>query len=280
MEFAVSALLLLVLLLPGFILQLSYTKGVWRWNSPVVNRPITEQIPSSIIIAGVLHLIWTPIASLFGEIKYDVLLMFLTGNFGHDEEKFSYALDTIAAHPYKPAIYIFSLYAFAALMGYLAHIIVRGRHWDHKFRFVRFNNEWFYWLRAEITQFSETDDLEGEIIGTVLSAVVHHKEDYLYTGIVIDYFFDKEGNLDRVILDQASRRKLCDDREQAEATAVSRYYSIEGHYVILRYSEMVTVSLRYLTVIQTIPTAGPSLNPKPFVWRARQYLAKILTPQD
>jgi hypothetical protein len=67
-------------------------------------------------------------------------------------------------------------------------------------------------LKAEITQFSETDNVEGEHIGTILGAVVHHKEDYLYTGIVIDYFFDKEGNLDRVILKEASRRLLCDDK--------------------------------------------------------------------
>jgi hypothetical protein len=153
-------------------------------------------------------------------------------------------------------------------------------HLDHKFRFVRFSNEWFYLLKAEITQFSETDNVEGEHIGTILGAVVHHKEDYLYTGIVIDYFFDKEGNLDRVILKEASRRLLCDDKTTPSGLASNPYYPIDGNYVVLRYSEMSTIGLRYLTIVNASPTAGPSLNPKPLVTRARQYLADKIAPKD
>jgi hypothetical protein len=255
MEFAVSALLLLILLLPGFILQLSYTKGLWRWNSPIVNRPITELVPSSIILAGALHLVWAPIASQIEPIRFDVLMMFLLGNFGHEEEFFAYAMESITGHPYKIAFYFLTLFTFAAIVGYAAHTIVRRNCLDHKHRFLRFSNEWFYWLSGEITQFSETENVDGTIFGVYLTTVVHHEgANYLYTGFVIDYYFDKAGILDRVILNRVQRRRLRDD--QAAASGDDRYYDIDGNYFILRYSEMSTINLRYLLVIGQSPQQG------------------------
>jgi|SRR6185295_16596964 len=63
MEFAVSAIFILVLLLPGFILQSAYTKGLWRWNSPTSAWTLTEQIPAAVVLASVLHVLWATLAA-------------------------------------------------------------------------------------------------------------------------------------------------------------------------------------------------------------------------
>jgi hypothetical protein len=285
MEFAVSALLLLLLLLPGFILQLSYTKGLWRWNSPIVTRPITEIIPSSIVAAIILHLLWAPIASLFAPVNLNVLMMFLLGNFGHEEEHLMDALNLFSEHPFKVCFYFLSLYAFAAAVGYFAHVFVRSYHIDHEVRSLRFNNEWFYWLSGEITNFCDTDDVEGKLEGVYLSAVVQHGQtDYLYTGFVVDWFFDKDGALDRVILDKAMRRKL--ENDKTTETDDQEYYSIKGNYLILRYSQLCTINLQYLLVVVPDAPKQPITMPVRFIRWTKKVLKRdgpksvLPTPQD
>jgi hypothetical protein len=258
MELAVSALLLLLLLLPGFILQFAYTKGSWRWNSPTVQRSVADQIPSSMVSAGVLHCLWYPIASNYEKINLGYLMMFLLGHFGHEEAHFDEALASISEYPGKIAIYFLSLYVYSALIGYVAHMVVRSLHLDHQFRFFRFNNEWFYWLRGEITQFKETTEVGGQVKDVYLTSVVHHEAaNYLYTGYVRDFFFDKSGNLDRIILEYPRRRKLGDD--EGEVDAENRYYDIVGDYFILRYSEMCTINLNYVVFNEAASGAVPDI---------------------
>lgn len=254
MEFAVSALVLLVLLLPGFILQTSYTKGFWRWNSPTSARPLTEQIPGGIVTASILHLIWTSVCAWLGHhIDLSALTMFLLSSYGHDDEFFKTTLASITHHPYKVFIYFISLYLGSALLGYLSHYLVRRYKLDRRTRILRFNNEWFYLLSGEITEFVEYPEDLGKVDGVYLTTIVHHSgKDYLYRGIVADFFFDKSGNLDRVLLTLAHRRPLLADREAGREfdhdEIDDRYYSIEGDYFILRYSEMSTINLDYFFI--------------------------------
>ncbi len=254
MEFAVSALFLLVLLLPGFILQTSYTKGFWRWNSPTTTRPITEQIPTGIVTASVLHIIWASACAWLGyPINLSALTMFLLGAYGHDEEFFRTTLNSLTDHPYKVFIYFISLYMGSAFLGYLSHFLVRKWKLDRRTRILRFNNEWFYLLSGEITQFKEFPEDLGKVDGVYLTTIVHHSgKDYLYRGIVADFFFDKSGNLDRVLLTLAHRRDLSADRELdqefGQDEVDNRYYNVEGDYFILRYSEMSTINLAYFFV--------------------------------
>jgi hypothetical protein len=83
--------------------------------------------------------------------------------------------------------------------------------------------------------------------------VVHHSDaDYVYKGVVTDFFYDREGHLDRVYLIVAARRKLADDRKGeaiGSAESEARYYPIEGDYLVLRYSEMSTINIDYFFVV-------------------------------
>ncbi|HEX9927424.1 MAG TPA: DUF6338 family protein [Pyrinomonadaceae bacterium] len=261
MEFAFSALLLLILILPGFIIQFTYTRGFWRWNSPNAYRPLTEQIPSGIVAAAVLHLIWASICTLLiSPINLKALMMLLLGNYGHDEQHLETVLESVTNSPYKIAFYFLSLYVFSALIGYLLHWFVRRVKLDRKTRFFRFNNEWFYALRGELAQFRETPDVEGMIAGILLTTIVHHEgQNYLYRGFVYDFFFDKSGNLDRVILLDTDRRDLSQDRVFNEEDE-GRYYEIEGDYFILRYSEMSTINLYYITFEEEADDSTPDVE--------------------
>src|SRR5438552_3865068 len=102
MEFAVSAIFLLVLLLPGFILQAAYTKGFWRWNNPTSARSLTEQIPAAVILASVLHAVWAGVSAGVGHpVSFDAVIMLLIGSYGHEEAHFDMPLNALTNNPYK-----------------------------------------------------------------------------------------------------------------------------------------------------------------------------------
>jgi len=259
MEFAVSAIFLIVLLLPGFILQTAYTKGFWRWNSPTSNHSLSEQIPAGIVLAGVLHVVWCAIAVALGhQINLQAIFMLLTGTYGHDEAHFDAAVSELTNNASRITFYFASLYLFAASIGYLLHFAVRRLRLDKTTRIFRFNNHWFYLLSGEIAQFADSPiQIDDEIDGLWLTTVVHHSDaDYVYKGVVTDFFYDREGNLDRVYLTVAARRKLADDRQGEEigsAESESRYYPIEGDYLVLRYAEMSTINIDYFFVVPEEP---------------------------
>ena len=251
MEFAVSAIFLIILLLPGFILQAAYSKGFWRWNSPTSARSLSEQIPAGIILASILHAVWSGLYVFLGSpVDFRSVAMLLTGSYGRDDAYFGTTFAALTGNPFKIFIYFSSLYAVSALLGYIAHSIVREQKLDRKTRILRFNNQWFYLLTGEITEFKESAEVYPQVDGVFLNTVVHHGDgDYLYRGLVADFFFDKSGNLDRVLLRLVARRKLSNDRKPGEEFSPyepdDRYYEIEGDFFVLRYSEMSTINIDY-----------------------------------
>ena len=76
---------------------------------------------------------------------------------------------------------------------------------------------------------------------------------YLYTGVLVEYFLDDQGQLNRLVLASAARRPLSDDQaseggaDQGQPLVdEERFYPIEGDYFVLRYSEVLTLNVRYL----------------------------------
>lgn len=146
MEFAVSAVFLLVLLLPGFILQSAYSKGFWRWNSPTSTRSLTEQIPAAVVLASGLHVVWATLSAALGHsVNLEAVTMLLLGSYGRDAVHFDPAIRAFTTNPYKVFFYFITLYSTSALLGYFSHWVVRERGWDKSTRVLRFNNQWFFY---------------------------------------------------------------------------------------------------------------------------------------
>lgn len=235
MQFAFSAVVLVVLLLPGFILFTAYTKGWGRWQIPVKYKSITEQIPIGIVLAGILHSVWILICGRFYSVSLEPVTTLLIGTF-KDNAHFEKNVSALNEHSGKVFLYFITLYAFSAGLGYLAHFLVRRLGLDLKYKFFRFNNWWHYSLTGEIVKFSGNG---GEIrrIDVFLATIIHHSnKDFLYKGMVDEFYYDNEGNLDYVKLKYAERR-LLNGRV---------YYAIRGEYLILKYAEMTTINLEYI----------------------------------
>jgi hypothetical protein len=119
----------------------------------------------------------------------------------------------------------------------------RGR-WTAKW--VRGPAAWYY-------LFAALDHPTG-VDGAVVAAIVEFKEgSNLYTGVLHDYECDESGQLDRLLLVQAQRPKLDADRKYNESLqqyqdAPARFYPIAGDVFVLRYSEIKTLNVSYLTL--------------------------------
>jgi hypothetical protein len=117
-----------------------------------------------------------------------------------------------------------------------------------------------------VLDFRENAGEYRRVDGVYLSAVVDHASgSYLYRGIVSDFTFDRDGALDTIVLADAHRRRLVDDRAEngpparvGPAAPDERYYEIRGDFLVLRYSELRTLNLDYfaVTLAEAPPVAG------------------------
>ncbi|UAY53214.1 hypothetical protein [Ferruginibacter albus] len=187
--------------------------------------------------------------------------------------------------------YNFILIIIGGLFGFLCRKIIRFVCLDHYFRSFRFSNEWYYILRGETIFFKEhinpsekkiradkrkdkilaeklrrqslnrtpkqkiSDSLSdfknfihrNKIDTCVINAVV--KTDlgncYIYSGIIHSFYLTKDGLLDTILIRGASRRKFTDDKEE-------NIYKIPTEIVVLKNSEIVTISVNTLEIKQEV----------------------------
>lgn len=270
MNIAFPALIILFLVLPGAIFRYSYARGSWGWSSPVSFRSISDELAYSAVFAVGLHFFWLLVSAALGyRADFASLVAFLVGNFGANGERYGAAVHSIAAHTTSIAAYFLSLFAISAVSGRVAHQLVRRFQLDLRTQIFRFRNEWHYLLTGEILSFSEVSIQAREVDGVFLSAVVDHaKDSYLYRGIVEDWSFSDDGQLESVRLTFAHRRRLSDDRPDATVESSgeyrapdSRYYPIHGDLLLLRYSEMKTVNLDYFSLSEEQGAEPAGTNP-------------------
>jgi hypothetical protein len=101
--------------------------------------------------------------------------------------------------------------------------VVRRGHLDWRFKRFRFANFWHYILNAELPLFYENRDAYADIAGVAsekladqevlvrLSCVVNHGSgSYVYEGTPLDYFYDRSGGVEKVILRDVTYQKLHD----------------------------------------------------------------------
>lgn len=72
------------------------------------------------------------------------------------------------------------------------------------------------------------------------------KDAFLYSGVVEHYYLNDDGQLDRLVLSGTSRRPIAADKESPEQAKEERFYTIDGNFFVLRYSEAITLNIQYV----------------------------------
>lgn len=275
MNIAFPALFVFLLALPGIILRYAYRD--WAWKIPVYRLPLGEEIAKSIVSAAVLHLFACWVADTIGyRVNFSDVLMLLTGGFGLPAEMLKSRLAAITAHPLAVTFYFLSLYAVAAILGLIAHIVVRQFRLDHLFKPLRFDNFWHYALNAETPLFAENISEYAEMLDvseadlatqeslTIVSCVVAHGPvSFVYFGFPIDYSFDRSGSLEKIVIENVSYQKLLTPDEEAATRAASGTISrssIEADLLVLNAADIHNLAIQYIFGEQE--GSGASVTPR------------------
>ncbi len=233
MNFAFPAVFIFIIALPGILFRFGYRYGIA--GGAISPGPIAQETAYGLVIAGLLHAGWVSLSRVVSyfsgvTVDFDTVLVLLTGTYDRNESVLSLLLH-VDEYVTWILVYFGTLYLFSLWSGFQLHALVRRYSLDLRLPFFKYKNDWYYYLRGY------EDVFPDEVDGVYASAVVDQAGTaYLYRGIIYDFFFRSDGDLDRLVLKAAHRRVLSDDTDR-------RYHDIAGQCLILRYSEIKTLNL-------------------------------------
>lgn len=251
MNIAFPAVLLFLLVLPGFVFRLFAQRREVRTFD---HTPFNAIALQALLCAACANLVVAGIATRWLGYRIDIgdAVRLLVGGASALKDVAS-GLAWLNSHPTAPLKYFASTIGLALASALAWRLLVESCGLDCRGKWstqwVRGEAPWYY-------LFSGLDHPDArEVDGTVVAAVVEFKAEgsYLYQGMMLDYEVNEAGDLDRLLLVQAQRRKLTSDRAY-DATMgqheedTNRFYPIAGDVFVLRYDEIRTLNVTYLSL--------------------------------
>jgi hypothetical protein len=247
MNLALPAVVVFVLLLPGFIFR-SRLKRVERTSLDF--SPFGAVVAEAIFFAGGLHAVWLGVCYLMRGLSPDLALLL---SLMAPSPTPLLAIERIGAQGNQVVEYVASMFAAAyAVPAAMRWAITRWR-WDRAGHWLsplaRFHQApWYYLLTG--ADF-EPDELPDYI--RVTAVVDVGKGAVLYRGTLEEWFTNPDdGQLDRLVLSAAARRPFDRDKpsETTEADETERFYAIDGDYFVLRYEHTLSLNVQYVRIIE------------------------------
>jgi len=239
MNIALSAVVVFLLLAPGFAFRSRYRRIE---RTSLDYAPFGEAVVLGVVFAAFLHLIWLAAARLAGWVpNLKDLLLLLTA----DAASQAAVVQRLALHQYAVFLYFVTILIAPFLLAPSLRWFAEKRGWhlpqNRAYRIFGIDAPWYNLLRVEAA-LRDADAL-------VAAVVDFAGRPYIVRGFVADFFVNPDGELDRIVLELADRRPLEDDKAQDCADAEERYYTIEGDFFVLRYAEAITLNVQYLQLV-------------------------------
>ncbi|MEO1253289.1 MAG: hypothetical protein AAFY41_00200 [Bacteroidota bacterium] len=187
MNVAFGTLLILIFLSPGFVCRYAFLKGPYSRKNLQPSLP--NEIFWSVIPAFFIQLLAIQFLKLVGfQPAIKELYLMVIGDPGVDFKIVNGELGAFL-------IYSAALLFLSYFLGASARLIVTHFNIDLKYNILKVNNEWYYLFSGKLAE-SEVDLIQ-------LDVLVHsnsEKGTTLYSGILEDYFLNKEGGIDRLYM--------------------------------------------------------------------------------
>lgn len=198
MNLAFPAIVFLLLVLPGFLFRSAF----WRSERTSFDfSPLSTAMTSVVVASCVLHFIFTVLTRKMSgwSVDYDDLLMLIAAQPG---QPFQGAVGRAGEHFPLILLYFVTISISAMILGRILRVVIMRCRLDRDWWFsdlIKFDTPWYYFF----------DSIEIGFDGVLVTATVDTTEGTaLYAGVVIDYRFDKDGVLERLVLSAASKRML------------------------------------------------------------------------
>lgn len=239
MNIALPALVIFLFFLPGLIAR-KEIKVVE--NKHLDSSPIGAYFIGSILYAIFLHVFWIFITTqLFNE-KIDIKTIF--GVLSNEKELQKIAIINIEQNIKKISIYFITLYVFSYFSPKIIRFFVNKYRLDSEdfprcFNIFKFHDApWYYLLSGTDLKKEDCPDLIA--IDTIIEVAGNA---YMYSGILASYHLDSSGDLDRIVLEMASRRDLYIYKSK---TNITKPFYIKGNQLILQYKDMKNTNIKYI----------------------------------
>ena len=233
MNIAFGTLIILFLLSPGFVIRYAFLKGPYSRKN--FKPSLSDDVFWSVIPAVFIQLAGIICLKLIGYRVsvpdfYYLLIGSKTGiNFKLVSEGF-------------PLFFWYSIVIliFSFLLGTSARWAVTRFRLDRKFNILKVNNEWYYLFTGSYDQ--DIDLIQVDILA-------HSDEgNILYSGILKDFFLNKEGGIDRLYLVAVYRRRFSEDLKDTSKKPKKldeRYYNMPGDYFVIFGHEIINLNVTY-----------------------------------
>lgn len=249
MSFAIGAIIIIYLLLPGAVSIRAYYSSL-RAKSSANYVPFNELLFTGILITAVIHSFAICIVRLLGyEVQFDFLYKVLSietfKNFQFTNKEFTHNF------------LCFQTYVlFTTLIPYclvkLSKYYIHKFSLDYRFNFLNNCNHWFKLFHKKyISNFGNKniDDID------VLYVDVFLLPDIIYSGVLIDFNYSpRKDELENIVLNFAKRRKVNEieikDIEGKPGTGktiqVSPAVSIPGEILVLPMKNAININIKYI----------------------------------
>ena len=247
MNFALPAITLLLLLLPGILAVQGFLGRIGRKTSdPVGQAGLTWAGLVALLIAPFIHLLLGGALHLLTARTPDLHAIFvlLSGRFD-DAAEFRRAIDSVTGAPWQVPAYFLIASLLGLMLGSVAQRIVRSMQLDRTFPAFRFASDWHYLFEGEIRS-----DLPRPDFVVVAATVEHAGTCYLYVGVLRHYAVDRQGELARLHLNSVVRRPIGEDRASGQQQQMpdrsGRFYPITGDELVIVFRDVRTLNVRYM----------------------------------
>ncbi|MEJ2044479.1 MAG: hypothetical protein P8X74_05490 [Reinekea sp.] len=240
MNIAFPAVVIFLILLPGAIFRTTF--NISEDKSYFGQMPLSKAATVSFIYAIFLHLLWLIITIYIFKIKIDFYTLFvlLTSYQGRMDA----ALVAVSSSIYKVFTYFITLILFSGILGISLRYLVNKFKLDHGDSWLakvcRVNTPWYYYFTDHYSDHKE------EPVYIIVSALVDVAgSGVIYEGFLKKWYTDRDGKLDRIVIEEAVRWPLDLRSDTPISKAKTDTFDIFGHNLTLKMSEVQNLNIQY-----------------------------------
>jgi hypothetical protein len=249
MNLAIGTLIILLIVLPGIAFSKTFYFGPLTKKTSAISA--FDDFIKGIIPGVVIQIIFACVVKFFFLLGFSINIDFKSLGlilFG-DKTGAEAALAFGNIQTYLGTIFIYNvvIILIAAWIGWKSRKYIRKNKLDLKYIELRFNNEWYYFLKGEFVLFKENETkhfidfnkFEREVSSCIGYAMVKSVNGscHIYYGIIHDFTLNGDGELDTLTLRKAERIPFNDNKAQENK------YSISADLVFLKASEILNLSV-------------------------------------
>ncbi|RYE28477.1 MAG: hypothetical protein EOP42_16775 [Sphingobacteriaceae bacterium] len=243
MNIALSTLVLVILLIPGFLFRRFYYSG--EFSKEYFKQNFSDLILPSLILSGIINTFCYSLVYLLG-FRSDAIPAISTLLSGTtDSVIVSRSINTLFLEFYPGLSYFIFAGLTGAVAGFLGKYFIRTYKLDRRYKLFRFQNEWHYLFSGEILDFPDIHSSAKTNQLTFVDALVNTSEGSLiYSGILSSYVLSSSTGIDRIYLSDTRRRYLKnDDQNNPE-----RYYDMPGDFFVIFSSQIINLHITYYSI--------------------------------